>query len=105
VLPRAELLRCEMEAADLRQSSLRGSDLAYASLRSANLRQSDLTGVNLFTADLEDAEVGSDLTTVEHRSCVMAQERKPRRSVSNSAQIRRLDGFDLLPHHAKSLPR
>jgi hypothetical protein len=61
-LPGANLLRCNLEATDLRDSHLTGADLEYASLRSANFRGGDLHLARLRHADLEGADlVGANL--------------------------------------------
>jgi hypothetical protein len=64
-LPRANLVRADLEAVDARNSVLARSDLAYANLKSANFRDSDLSGANMQHADLSDADlVGATLTEV-----------------------------------------
>ena len=62
-LPKANLLRCDLHAADLRDSVLSGSNMEFAGLHSANFRKSDLRNTNLAGADLGDSDLnGVDLT-------------------------------------------
>jgi uncharacterized protein YjbI with pentapeptide repeats len=56
-LPSAALSRCSFEAADLRQSVLRGADLSFCNLRSANFRNADITHAQLADADLAEADL------------------------------------------------
>jgi hypothetical protein len=65
-LPEANLLRCNLEATDLRDSRLPFVDLDYANLRSANFRSSDLHRARLRNANLQDADlVGANLSGVD----------------------------------------
>ena len=62
-LERANLLRSNFNAADLRGSSFRNSDLTYADLHDANFRGSDLEHTVFSNANLANVDlVGSDLT-------------------------------------------
>ena len=56
-LPNAMLSRCSFEAADLRQSVLRGADLSFCNLRSANFRNADLDRTQLADANLSEADL------------------------------------------------
>ena len=56
-LPNAMLSRCSFEAADLRQSILRGADLSFCNLRSANFRNADLDHSQVSDADLTEADL------------------------------------------------
>ena len=56
-LGNAMLSRCSFEAADLRQSVLRGADLSYCNLRSANFRNADFGHAQLEDADLSEADL------------------------------------------------
>ena len=61
-LPKANLLRCDLHAADLRDSVLSGSNMEFGSLHSTNIRQADLRNPNLAGADLGDSDLnGADL--------------------------------------------
>jgi hypothetical protein len=67
----ANLLRCNLEAADLRDSHLAATELDWADLRSANFRSGDLHGAHLRNAILEEADLvganlaGTDLTEAD----------------------------------------
>lgn len=56
-LPRADLLRSNLESVDARRSVLRFANLTYSNLQSSNLRNSDLTHVKLGGTNLEDADL------------------------------------------------
>ncbi len=56
-LPNAALSRCSFEAADLRQSILRGADLSFCNLRSANFRNANFDEAQLSDADLSEADL------------------------------------------------
>jgi hypothetical protein len=58
-LPKANLLRCDLHAADLRDSVFSGSNMEFASLHSANFRQADLRNTNLAGADLGDSDLNA----------------------------------------------
>lgn len=61
-LPGANLLRCNLEATDLRDSHLASADLEFANLKSANFRSGDLHLAHLQYSDLEDADlVGANM--------------------------------------------
>jgi len=60
-LPDAMLSRCSFEAADLRQSVLRGANLTFCNLRAANFRNADLSHAQLADADVSEA----DLTDID----------------------------------------
>ncbi len=65
-LPNAFLSRCSFEAADLRQSVLRGADLSFCNLRSANFRNADLSHTQLTDANLSEADLtGADLNSAK----------------------------------------
>ena len=65
-LPNALLSRCSFEAADLRQSVLRGADLSFCNLRSANFRNADLSHTQLTDANLSEADLtGADLNSAK----------------------------------------
>ena len=58
----ANLLRCNLEATDLRDSHLASADLEFANLKSANFRSGDLHLAHLQYSDLGDADlVGANL--------------------------------------------
>ena len=58
----ANLVRCKLEAADLRDSHFAGAEMTFANLRSSNFRGGDLQRAHLKNADLEDADmVGASL--------------------------------------------
>jgi hypothetical protein len=61
-LEKADLLRSNFEAADLRDCRLRAVNLEFASLKSANLRHGDLRKADLNYADLSESDlVGANL--------------------------------------------
>jgi hypothetical protein len=65
-LANATLSRCSFEAADLRQSVLRGADLSYCNLRSANFRNADFGHAELEDADLTEADLtDADLSSAD----------------------------------------
>jgi hypothetical protein len=65
-LRKANMLRCDLEGADLRDSVLTGANLAFSSLKSANFRQSDLAGADLHSADMSETDLnGANLTGVD----------------------------------------
>lgn len=78
-LERANLLRSDFSAADLRCSYLRYSDFTFADLHAANFRGSDLENVTFSNANLQDVDLvgsnlggarfdGTDLTSADLRS-------------------------------------
>jgi hypothetical protein len=69
-LHKANLLRCDLSAADLRDSILSAANLEFANLQSANFRNAELNAVNLRHANLSDSDLtqadlsGADLSDV-----------------------------------------
>jgi hypothetical protein len=62
-LENALMDRCDLHAADMRQSNLHGAKLDYCSLISTNLRSANLSSARLDNADLSNADLnGSNLT-------------------------------------------
>jgi hypothetical protein len=62
----ANLSRCNLEAADLRDSHLAAAELEWADLKSANFRSGDLRRAHLRNADLEYADlVGANLAAAD----------------------------------------
>ncbi len=85
-LKKANLLRCNFEGADLRDSVMASTNLQFASLSSANFRNSDLRRANLRNADLSDADLngahlggadlaGADFTNSDLRFADLADTR------------------------------
>jgi hypothetical protein len=74
-LPKANLLRCNLDASDLRNSVMKGANLDFASLHSTNFRYSELQGARLRNADLNDADLvgvhleGADLSDANLANC------------------------------------
>lgn len=70
-LPKANLLRCDLQTADLRESILSSANLEYASLHSANFRNGDLSSADLRHAEMSDTDLNqanlsrADLTGVD----------------------------------------
>jgi hypothetical protein len=67
-LHKANLLRCDLSGADLRDSVLTSANMEFSSLKSANFRHGDLERANLRSADLSDA----DLTDANLRGADLA---------------------------------
>jgi len=55
-LPKAKLVRSNLNAVDARNSDFHGADFLAANLQSGNFRNSDLSGANFEDADLGDAD-------------------------------------------------
>jgi hypothetical protein len=97
-LPGANLLRCNLEATDLRDSHLAAADLDFANLRSANFRSGDLHLAHLRDADLEDTDLvganlaGSDLSRANLKN---ADLRNTDISGMNYRDIRSIQGANI----------
>ena len=84
-LPHANLLRANLEKADIRGGVLTFADMQYANLQSANLRDGDLSYSKLIYANLEDADLWeADLSGVDLTEAML-----------DKADLRRADLHDL----------
>ena len=56
-LPRAKMVRSNLNAVDARNSNFAGTDFTFADLRSGNFRESNMSGVKFAGTDLNNADL------------------------------------------------